>query len=55
MEEVTANLHLEIKLNPAVYGCTVFSCRGFQQSHNLQEVGPMMILSLQGYIGMNDS
>ena len=36
MERVTANLHSHFKLDPAVYSCTADSCRGFQQSRNLQ-------------------
>ena len=30
MEQVTANLHLQFKGNPAVYSSTANSCRGFQ-------------------------
>jgi len=36
MERVTANLPLQFKLNPAGYSCTVYSCRWFQHSRNLQ-------------------
>jgi len=37
MEWVTANLHVQFKLNPAGYRCTVYSCRGFQQSRDFSE------------------
>jgi len=55
MERVTANLHVQFKPNPAVYSCTVYSWMGLEQSHNLQQVGPTMVVHLQGYIVMNDS
>jgi len=50
MELVTANLHLQFKLNPAAY-----SCRGFQRSCDLELVVPMLSLCSQGYSVMNDS
>jgi len=36
MERVTANLHLQFKLNPAAYSCTAYSCRGSWRSSDLQ-------------------
>jgi len=55
MEWVTVNLHLQFKLSPAGYSCTTDSCRGFQLSGDLQYVGRMFFVHLQGYIEMNQS
>ena len=52
---MTVNSQLQLSLNPAVYSCTAYSCRVFQQSHNLEYVAPMIFVCSQGYMVMNDS
>jgi hypothetical protein len=55
MEWVTANLHIQFKLNPAAYRCTAYCCRGFQWSRDLQLVGLKLFLCFHRYIDMNNS